>query len=245
VLKDTLNAISQREKLTELQIQYDLEQSDLEILQLKADQKNHNTIIALLVLLIVFTTIIVGLVIRKQKSRIRISEASKQHLQEVIQTKNSIEQDLKNELEFRTKELTSFALNMVQKKEMLETVRASLEEIKSTIDGEPKLKLNKILTTINFSQRLDRDWENFKLYFEQVHHGFFDNLSANYPELNSNDLRLCALIRLNLDTKQIASVMDIAPESAKVAKHRIRKKLGLANTENLNLFFLNLSGPVK
>jgi tetratricopeptide (TPR) repeat protein/DNA-binding CsgD family transcriptional regulator len=240
ICRDSLNAISQRDKLTELQILYENELAEKEIAQLKAEREDYYLIIGLLVLLCSATIIIVTLLLRKHKANVQVAEATRMDLHQELMAKEEIAQNLKSELEFKVKELTSFTLNMIQKKEMLESIKAGIEEVKMQTEGEAKARLNRILSTITFSQRLDKDWDNFRLYFEQVHQGFFDHLRAVYPDLNSNDLRLCALLRLNLDTKQIASVMDIAPESAKVAKHRIRKKLGLSNSDNLHLFFSSI-----
>jgi FixJ family two-component response regulator len=93
---------------------------------------------------------------------------------------------------------------------------------------------------VNFALNLDKDWENFKIHFEQVHNNFFDHLKSKFPDLNSNDLKLCALLKLNLDTKQIATVMDISPESVKVARSRLRKKLQLEQSENLSSFITHV-----
>jgi tetratricopeptide (TPR) repeat protein len=240
VCKDSLRAFEQRGKLNELQIRYENDIAEQEIQQLKSERQDYYVIMGLLSLLVLAGSVITILILRRHKTNVRVAESSKRKLEVALEAKETITRNLQTELDFKVKELTSFTLNMIQKKEILETIKKGMEEIKEHTDGEPRAKLNKILSTINLSQRLDKDWENFKLYFEQVHQGFFDNLASNYPDLNSNDIRLCALLRLNLDTKQIASVMDIAPESAKVAKHRIRKKLGLSNTDSLHLFFSNL-----
>jgi DNA-binding CsgD family transcriptional regulator len=73
-----------------------------------------------------------------------------------------------------------------------------------------------------------------------VHNNFFDSLKAKYPTLNSYDLKLCALIKLNLDTKEIATIMDISPESVKVARSRLRKKLQLDPSDNLSSFITQI-----
>jgi DNA-binding CsgD family transcriptional regulator len=111
-----------------------------------------------------------------------------------------------------------------------------VEEIRKLPDDQLKGKLNSIINSVNYSFTLDKDWNSFRTHFEQVHKGFFENLLRDYPELTSNDLKICALMKLNLETKQMASVLDISPESAKVARHRLRKKLNLPNEQNLTGF---------
>ncbi|NBP69836.1 MAG: hypothetical protein EBU52_13945 [Cytophagia bacterium] len=78
------------------------------------------------------------------------------------------------------------------------------------------------------------------MHFEQVHNDFFDQLKTKYPHLNSSDLKLCALLKLKLDTKEIASIMNISPQSVKVARSRLRKKLELDLTSNLSAFITQI-----
>jgi DNA-binding CsgD family transcriptional regulator len=77
------------------------------------------------------------------------------------------------------------------------------------------------------------------MHFEKVHHSFFDNLKKKFPDLSQSDLKLCALISLNLSSKDMAELMGISPESVKMARHRLRKKLDLATEENLADFVLS------
>lgn len=146
------------------------------------------------------------------------------------------EEKLKQALEFNAKTLTANTLNLIQKNEILEKIKAKADEIKKALPAELPLKINSLINTANFALNIDKDWENFKIHFEQVHNNFFENLKTRYPDLNSNDLRLCALLKLNLDTKEIATIMDISPESVKVARSRLRKKLQLDPSNNLSSF---------
>lgn len=95
-----------------------------------------------------------------------------------------------------------------------------------------------MVNLIDYSFNLDKDWEEFKLYFEDVHKDFFGQLKEQYPSLSPNELRLCALLKLNLSVKEMASLMGISPESVKMARHRLRKKLGLTSDQNLVEFML-------
>jgi DNA-binding CsgD family transcriptional regulator len=74
---------------------------------------------------------------------------------------------------------------------------------------------------------LYRKNELFQKYFEEVDHGFFENIVKLQPRLSNNDIRLCALIKLKLSNKEIATMMNITPQSVKVAKNRLRKKLNI------------------
>ena len=93
---------------------------------------------------------------------------------------------------------------------------------------------------INGSARTDRDWENFNRHFDQVHQGFLGKLKATHPALTSNDLRLSAMLKLNLNSKEVAGIMNISPESVKKARHRLRKKLNLPEESDLHSFMMKL-----
>lgn len=241
VCKDSLSSASARLKTNELLVKYDSEMTEKEVALLKAERRNQIMIVILLISLVSLIVVLVFLLMVRYKTKVKLSKTEQVALEATLQSRNETERSLKSELEFKVKELTSFTLHLIHKKEMLVAIREEIEEIRSKAEGEARVKLGRIMATISLSQRQDKDWDNFKLYFEQVHQGFFDNLHAMHPELNANDLRLCALIKLNLDTRQIASVMDIAPESAKVARHRIRKKLGLTNNDDLHVFFSKIT----
>jgi tetratricopeptide (TPR) repeat protein len=161
-------------------------------------------------------------------------------LQKELETKKLEEEQLKQKLEFHAKTLTTNTLNLIQKNEILEKIKIKAEEIRKSSAVDLPAKLNNLMHTVNFALNLDKDWENFKIHFEQVHNNFFDHLKSKFPDLNSNDLKLCALLKLNLDTKQIATVMDISPESVKVARSRLRKKLQLEQSENLSSFITHV-----
>jgi FixJ family two-component response regulator len=94
--------------------------------------------------------------------------------------------------------------------------------------------------SVNFGLNTDKNWENFMIHFEQVHNNFFDQLKSKYPHLNSSDLKFCALLKLKLDTKEIATIMNISPQSVKVARSRLRKKLQLGITSNLSSFITQI-----
>lgn len=80
----------------------------------------------------------------------------------------------------------------------------------------------------------EKDWDLFKLYFENVNENFYTTLQNKSNELTSGDLKLAALIKLNLNIKEAAAVLNISPDSLRKARYRLRKKLGLYDRENLS-----------
>ena len=84
-----------------------------------------------------------------------------------------------------------------------------------------------LIRTINFDLQDYNNWKNFSRYFEEVHKDFNGNVKSKYPSVTSNELRLLALLKMNLSSIEIANILSISPESIKKARYRLRKKLGI------------------
>ena len=147
--------------------------------------------------------------------------------------------ELNQELAYKKKELTSYAINFVHKNELMEEFKQSIQQIKKDADPKVIQKLNGLQRLVNRNFNQDKDWEDFKLFFEQVNPDFFNNLRKAFPKLSSNDLKLCSLLRLNMNTKEMASILGISPDSVKTARYRLRKKINLQHEDNLMDFLLN------
>jgi len=83
---------------------------------------------------------------------------------------------------------------------------------------------------------LDKDWDQFKLHFEEVNPGFFYNLKENYPELSQNDLKLCAYYRINLNSKEISRILNVSPAAVQKSRYRLRKKMNIPSEMELHGF---------
>ncbi|MFX0557617.1 tetratricopeptide repeat protein [Maribacter sp. CXY002] len=142
------------------------------------------------------------------------------------------------ELEFKKKELTTHALNLARKNETLENLKSKAQELK---DKENMGRgYNQLIRTINFDLQDDNNWENFSRYFEEVHKDFNSNVKTKYPQVTSNELRLLALLKMNLSSKAIANILNISPEGIKKARYRLRKKLDLSTEDSLQDLVLSL-----
>lgn len=150
------------------------------------------------------------------------------------------EKQLQDQIEYRNKQITTHTLNIIQKNEMLRDLKYQLEEIIKTHEGLSQNELKKLLKIIDESFRHDKDWDEFKIYFEQIYSGFYAKLKVNYPDLTNQELRHCALIRLNLRNSECASILGIAPNSIKVSRNRLKKKLNLEAHESLTDFLISL-----
>lgn len=132
---------------------------------------------------------------------------------------------LVQKLEANQRELASNTLYLAQKNEMLEKLKGEITDLtKQHPDISPQ-KLSGISSILRSHQHLDSEWEKFKIHFEQVHPGFFEDLEFKYPTLTRNEARLYAYFHIRLSTKEIATLLNIDPASVRQAKMRLHKKL--------------------
>jgi len=196
---------------------------------------------------LIFVLFVGGIIIYYQRKNIRdkrklleknnqISEAQQALLKVELENKQLAERQLQYDLEFRHKELLTYTLNLVQKNTVMQSVREGITELLPSTDKDNKLKISKLLKVIDYSLESEKDWDEFRMYFEKVHSSFFENIKVQHPDLTQGDLKLCSLISLNLSMKEMAELMGISPESVKMARHRLRKKLNLPTEENLAEF---------
>ena len=142
------------------------------------------------------------------------------------------------ELDFKKKELTTHALNLARKNETLENLKLKAQKLKEKENMGAGYQ--QLIRTINFDLQDDNNWENFSRYFEEVHKDFNSNVKTKYPQVTSNELRLLALLKMNLSSKEIANILNISAEGIKKARYRLRKKLDITTEDSLQDFVLSL-----
>jgi tetratricopeptide (TPR) repeat protein len=242
--KDSLFDEEKSRQIAEMQVRYQtlqqeqklqLQQKQLEILQQESRIQLYlrNGLLAGLLLL----GVIGYLVVSKQRLKIRnnkeLLKKNKALAEADLEKARLQELKLTQELEYKNKELTSYTLNFIQKNELLEELKQNIQQLKRTQDKATVTKLNELNRMVEHSMNLDKDWEDFKRHFEEMHKDFFKTLKDNYPDITSNELKLCTLLKLNMNLKEASHVMGISPESVKTARYRLRKKFNLTRDENL------------
>ncbi|MGM8362067.1 transcriptional regulator [Flavobacterium sp. ARAG 55.4] len=162
----------------------------------------------------------------------RKHQAEKQALAE----KQEMElQKSKEILELKNKELTSSALQLIEKDEFIERLKVNLTENKENVDVRT---INKMLKTIQGTP--SSNWKEFEARFTAVNQSFYSNLKEKYPDLGQTDLKICALIKLNFSSKDMASLLGISFESVHTSRYRLRKKFKLDRNDNLNDFIAGI-----
>jgi tetratricopeptide (TPR) repeat protein len=148
-------------------------------------------------------------------------------------------EDFEKDLAFKKKELAIHTLHLVQKSELLEKIHEKLEELKQEPEAN-KDAIRRLVQLIKNDYQTEKDWENFKSYFEQVHEHFDAKLRDHFNDLTHNEIRLATLLKMNLSTKEIAAILNISPDSVNKARYRLRKKLNLSSEDSLENFLLAL-----
>jgi tetratricopeptide (TPR) repeat protein len=148
----------------------------------------------------------------------------------------------KKEIELKNIQLENFTRKMVEKSELVEELRAQLDQFKSEI-VIPRERIENVSQILNSSILTEDDWEEFKSLFNQVNPSFFAELKLKHPSLTQAEIRLAALIKLNLSTKEMANMLGISADSANKARYRLRKKLYLLPEQELKDVIENVSIP--
>ncbi|WP_215225011.1 two-component regulator propeller domain-containing protein [Echinicola shivajiensis] len=168
--------------------------------------------------------------VKKQQSKIA---QNKIDLLNIEKNNQALKQkQLKDELSFKTGELTNLTLRTVHKHDLLNEIKASLrKELKNNPIKKENLKV--LIEHIDDSIMLDKDWDQFYELFNQIHPGFIKTLKSNNPSLSERDVKLCALIYMGFTSQNMATLFGISLSSIKVARHRLRKKLELNENDTI------------
>ena len=246
-LKNEYMAISQRlrtevlierqeSELKQLEAAFNLEKSARELVISNQNLRILESDKKIKIIQIAFLSVIVLLLIvlfflqRSKNRKARESQEAKNKLLNV-------------ELSQKTNELNSFTLNLIQKQDMMAELTSVVEDIKKSPDQE---KIKKGISTlgqiVSRQARSDKEWDDFRSYFDKVHVDFFKNLKLQFPNLGISELRLAALIRLQLSIKETSSILGISANSVKTARYRLRTKLNLEHENSLSGFLITFEG---
>lgn len=141
---------------------------------------------------------------------------------------------LKSEIESKTRELATSTMNIIKKNELLRKIKDELNSLKNNSAIKP------VITIINKNLKDNKDWEVFEKAFNNTDRDFLKKIKSIHPNLTPNDLRLCAYLRLNLSSKEIAPLLNISPRSVEVKRYRLRKKMHLPHKKSLTEYILEI-----
>lgn len=180
--------------------------------------------------------------VKKKKDRV-IERQRVAHQAELERQEKKIveleKEQLEADLRFKSKELSSVVMTNIAHQEFLNSLKEEIQRQK--LSGQYGRKnLDKLLTLVNSNIVSDKEnWTMFQANFDRIHENFFRNLKLQYTDLTSGDLRFCALLRLNMPTKEISKLLNISTRGVDAARYRLRKKFNLLPEESLTDFLIN------
>ncbi|MGM0580401.1 MAG: two-component regulator propeller domain-containing protein [Bacteroidota bacterium] len=172
----------------------------------------------------------------KEKEITRIDSELKTSEQKLEHLKN---EKLKSEIKLMNKELATSTMHLINKNSFINSIKSNLNNIsKRSKNQEVKHEISRVIQNIDKNISADDDWEHFSIHFDQVHGDFIKRWQKDYPDLSPQEMKLSAYLRMNLSTKEIANLLNISVRGVEIARYRLRKKLGLERSDNLQEFIL-------
>jgi tetratricopeptide (TPR) repeat protein len=231
MLKDSVFNAESQKKVAEFNAKYELDkrQQENELLRKNHElsEKRHTVIILIFSLSGLFLVVLLMAMIIRLKGN--------QNRRLITEKEN---EKLKIDLEVRNKELTYNAMCIIKNNETVAKMAESIED--ALASGEDHSNLNRVIRQLQNIER-DKNWTEFEMRFTQIHEQFYHKLNNTFPDLTPNEKKLCAFLKLNMSTKDIAAITHQSVHSLNVARTRLRKKLKIDQTdENLVNFLASL-----
>lgn len=174
---------------------------------------------------------------RQKKEKDRLEQIQMAEAQRMQQIKSEM---LEAELQNKNNELTLQTSALVKRNQAIQSFLDELEKQKETLgDRYPNKLYNKLHLLMEEALENQSDWLQFETYFNSAHHNFMDRLRQQYSDITSGDLRICCLLRMNLSTKEIASLLNVSVRAVELRRYRLRKRLNLDSETNLVDFLMN------
>jgi DNA-binding CsgD family transcriptional regulator len=175
-----------------------------------------------------------------RKQREKLVEKSKRELElKELENKQQLmrfnNDNLRQDIENKNRELGISTMSLIKKNEFLNSIKSELKNVSNSEKG-----LKQVIKMIDRNLNNNDDWHVFEEAFNNADKDFLKKIKTEHPSLTSNDLRLCAYLRLNLSSKEIAPLLNISPRSVEVKRYRLRKKMNLEHESSLTDYILEI-----
>src|SRR5690606_1650353 len=173
---------------------------------------------------------------KKQETLIRKNQKDleRRNLQEKERIGHILNEKLQSEIENKNRELAISTMSILKKNKFLSSLKSQL----NTIPDKDK-NIRSVLREIDRNINSEDDWKFFESAFNNADKDFLKRIKSKHESLTNNDLRLCAYLRLNLSSKEIAPLLNISVKSVEMKRYRLRKKFDLPHQDNLTDYILN------
>ncbi len=236
MLNDSLFSLERKKQIAELATKYDTDKKEQAIQLLQRDAHISRTqrqwLLFLVVALLLGGWFLRTSFLRSQRRERELFQQQQLLAKEKQQNTNLKNEQLQAKIEYQNQQLTAKALQLCQKNELLQKLAGQLQELPSSSAEKLPAATRKIHRLIHQNLNAHKDWTSLLDSFTEVHPDFLQHLQQQHT-LTQNEMRLACLMRMNLSTKEISSILNISPESVKKARYRLRKKLDLHTDDNI------------
>jgi tetratricopeptide (TPR) repeat protein/DNA-binding CsgD family transcriptional regulator len=235
VLDDEINAEETLKELTRLELTAQFKER--EHLQM-AEQKRKELRYTFAGIILILLTLIAGLLYYLARGRIKRLNLEKENADLQSINLQLEKKSLEKELELKNKELATNVIYQIKKNDLVDEIVQKLMKHGPNFKKENQELIYGVIRDLEKAQDASV-WNEFEMRFQHVHNSFYEKLNEINPELTPNERRLCAFLRLNMTTKEIAAITGQSQRSIDVARTRLRKKLNLTNIEQGLVEFLS------
>ncbi|MEM7484786.1 MAG: tetratricopeptide repeat protein [Bacteroidota bacterium] len=233
------------DQLNVFQTIYETNKKEAQIQLLKEQNKvstaNQNLLWVALFAIATILTILYSYLGRKRKAKIKIQEYKQRMLKAELDKKEIQEENLQREVQLKASSLSRYSLHLSQKNKILLDLSNTLRNIASRQNMNMHGKIKQLVKEIDINLKQENEWDEFMNFFKEIHPEFIKKLSSlSQNNLSPAELRLGMLLRLNLSSKEIATILRVTPDSVRVARYRLRKKLPIDQKEELVNFMIEL-----
>lgn len=222
LLKEEMLQFSIERRIERLEMQ-----REIELNKSKSERELWTYLVAAFLILAV---ILFLLYTTRQKQKLTTSQ---------LELSNLKEKTLEEELTTKQRELTSISVRVTQNNQYLETVNDIIKELKGNdLSSDLDKKLHDLKRLIKESARIDEDWANFQRQFDGVYANFSTKMKEKFPELTPNEIKLCRLMKLNMNSSEIAILLNVSSNTLRSARYRIHKKMDLEKGTKLQDFLI-------
>ena len=229
ILKDSVKSIETSSIVAEIQTKYETEKKEKENKLLKKDieiEKEKSYYLLLLTIVL----ILMGIISLVLYYFIRKNTITKKKLAELEAAR------LSDKVAHQKRELASSTLTLSRNMEFINSLVEDIKTLTDYVDNDNAYtSISRLIKKLE-QQNSDSYWEEFEVRFQEIHRHFYQKLHDNFSGLTTNDVKLCALLKMGMNTKEICSVTFQSVRAVEAARLRLRKKLNLASSENLGIF---------
>ncbi|MEO9868993.1 hypothetical protein [Ekhidna sp.] len=198
-------------------------QKEIELLKKKQELDNAKRVYLLIIIIAMAGLSIAIILILKNQHK------NKHRKQKIKQL------ELRQKIEKKEVELQQQTLHMINLNNSISEVEEKLQTVKQK-EVVSSQDVQKVLSNITLSKSMDKEWQQLESYFCNIHPEFNSNLLSNSGKITHQERRLAVLIKLDLTNREISNLLNIEPRSVSMNKYRLKKKLGLSDSEDLTLF---------